>query len=302
MAYPYPPAPKKSNRTLLIVLAAVLGVCLICGGIAAGTGIMALIFSGTPAQVAENPKQAPTSQADAAESTQLPATEAAAPTSTQEAAWPTPSEEAAVQPQPPTEAPVSATTAPQTSGTYTEDFSTNDGTWPVETTEFHQIGYSQLQNYFLILLKPNRLAYVIPPHHLQTPFANAIISANIKPGAQDGGFGFLCGFQDANNFYAVEVSGTKYTVYKTVQNKITILTDPQWKPAEGIENVDQYGQINLLVNCMGSSIGVEFNGYGQKFVVDNADSFLTGDVAIFASSGANDNTVNFDDFSLQVRP
>jgi hypothetical protein len=87
-----------------------------------------------------------------------------------------------------------------------------------------------------------------------------------------------------------------------VNDKITVLTDPQWIPADGIENNDQYGQTNLLVNCMGSSIGVEINGIGQKMVADDADSFPGGNVAIFAASGAAENTVNFDDFSLQVNP
>jgi hypothetical protein len=56
------------------------------------------------------------------------------------------------------------------------------------------------------------------------------------------------------------------------------------------------------VNCMGSSIGVEINGYGQKMVVDDANSFPSGEAAIFAASGAAENTVNFDDFSMQVNP
>jgi hypothetical protein len=302
MAYPYPPAPKKSNKTLLIVLAAALGVCLVCGGIAAGTGLLAM-FSGSPsAPAAESPQSTATSQVPVLATTKPPAKKVVKPTSTEETALPTSTAEVAIQPEQPTEAPVSATSAPQTSGTFTDDFSTDQSNWPVETTQYHQVGYSQLQNYFISLLQPTRLAYVIPPHHFQKPFANVIISASVKPGSKDGGFGFLCGFQNAQNFYAVKVSGTKYTVYKTVQGQVSSLTSPQWIPADGIENVDQYGQIKLLVNCMGSSIGVEINGYGQKMVVDDANSFPAGDVAIFATSAATENTVNFDDFSLQVNP
>jgi len=294
MAYPYPPAPKKSNKTLLIVLAAVLGVCLVCGGIAAGTGLLAWL-SGSPQSTTTGP-------VSVVKPTKPPVKKTLKPTPTEEAAVPTATDEVAIQTEPPTQEPASATPAPQTSGTFTDDFSSDQSNWPVETTQYHQIGYSQLQNYFISLLQPNRLAYVIPPHHLQPPFANAIISANVKPGAKDGGYGFLCGFQDVKNFYAVKVSGSKFSVYKTVQGQVTVLTDPQWIPADGIENNDQYGQTNLLVNCMGSSIGVEINGIGQKMVVDDANSFTGGDVAIFASSGATVNTVNFDDFSLQVNP
>lgn len=163
-------------------------------------------------------------------------------------------------------------------------------------------GYSQMQNYFINVLQANHMVYVIPPHHLHPPFANVIISANVKPGPQNSAFGFLCGFQDPKNFYAVKISGTKYTVYKNVQGQFINLTNPQWLPAEGIENTDPYGQVNLLVNCMGSSIGVEINGIGQKMVVDDANSFPSGNVAIFASAGAAETTVNFDDFSLQVNP
>jgi hypothetical protein len=290
MAYPYPTAPKKSNKTLLIVLAAVLGVCLVCGGIAAGTGLLAVLSRG--------PQSTTTNPVSVQEPTKPPVKKTVKPTPTEEAVIPAATDEVIIQPEQPTDEPASATAAPQTSGTFTDDFSTDQSNWPVETTQYHQIGYSQLQNYFISLLQPNRLAYVIPPHHLQPPFANVIISANVKPGAKDGSYGFFCGFQDTDNFYAVEVSGTKYTVY----DKITVLTDPQWIPADGIENNDQYGQTNLLVNCMGSSIGVEINGIGQKMVADDADSFPGGNVAIFAASGAAENTVNFDDFSLQVNP
>jgi hypothetical protein len=306
MAYPYPPARKKSNKTLLIVLAAALGVCLVCGGIAAGTGVISMLYDNPPA-AANRPAAvlAPTKTPARKVIKATPTEEAAAPMDTEEAAAPTATEEAAIQPEPSTEEPAATTSALQTSGTFTDDFSTLDASWPVESTDVYQDGYSQLQNYFIMVLQANRMVYVIPPHHLQPPFANAIISANVKPGAANGGFGFLCGFQDTKNFYAVKVSGTKYSVYKTVQGQVTFLTNPQWLPAEGIENTDQYGQINLLVNCMGSSIGVEINGYGQKMIVDDANSFQAGNVAIFASAGAADgnnagNTVNFDDFSLQV--
>jgi hypothetical protein len=294
MAYQYPTPPKKTNKTLLIVLAAVLGVCLVCGAIAAATGLLAML--------SRSPQSTTTNPVTVLEPTKPPVKKTVKPTPTEEAAIPTATDEVAIQPVQPTDEPASATAAPQTSGTFTDDFSTDQNNWPVETTQYHQIGYSQLQNYFISLLQPNRLAYVIPPHHLQPPFANVIISAKVKPGAKDGSYGFFCGFQDTDNFYAVEVSGTKYSVYKTVQNQITVLTDPEWIPADGIENNDQYGQTNLLVNCMGSSIGVEINGIGQKMVVDDANSFPSGDVAIFASSGAAVNTVNFDDFSLQVNP
>ena len=307
MAYPYQPAPKKSNKILLIVIAAVLGVCLVCGGIAAGGWLFSLLSVSPPALAVKSPQSTITSHIPVPASTKPPAKKTAKPTlvkptPTEEAALPTATVEVTTQPKQPTEEPATATSAPQTSGTFKDDFSTADTSWPVETTDMYIEGYSQLQNYFINVLQANHMVYVIPPHHLQLPFANVIISANVKPGTTNGGFGFLCGFQDSKNFYAVMVSGNKYGVYKTVQGQVTYLTNPQMLPADGIENTDQYGQINLLVNCMGSSIGVEFNGIGQKMVVDDANSFPTGNVAIFASAGATENTVNFDDFSLQVNP
>ena len=304
MAYVNQPAPKKSNKTWLIVLAAALGVCLVCGWTAAGTGLLVMLFGSPPSPAVKSPQLTATRRVSVLAPTRPPAMKTIRPTSPQQATAPTPSAEKTIQPEQPSKEPATATTAPQTSGTFMDDFSTPDSAWPVETTDMYIKGYSQMQNYFINVLQADHMVYVIPPHHLQPPFANVIISANVKPGANSG-FGFLCGFQDIKNFYAVKVSGSKYTVYKNVQGQFINLTSPQWLPANGIENTDQFGQVHLLVNCMGSSIGVEINGIGQKMVVDDANSFPTGNVAIFAAAEAanGDNagtTVNFDDFSLQV--
>jgi hypothetical protein len=298
LTYPYPPAPKKSNKTWMIVLSAFLGVCLLCGGIAAGAGVMTMLFGSQPATVANIPRSTPPSHTPVLEATQSPANKVIAPT---------PTKEEVIQPEQPTETPPLSTSAPQASRTYTEDFSTTNGAWPEVTTDNYEVGYSNMQNYSISLLQPNRLAYVVPPHHLQEPFMNVIVSVNVRPGLQDGAFGILCGFQDANNFYAVKVSGTQYSIYKVVQGKTTFLTDPQWKPTDNIQKLDNNGYINLLVNCMGSSIGVQINNFGQKVVMDDANSFPTGDVAIFAASGTTKgydsyNTIFFDDFSLEVNP
>ena len=289
MAYPYPPSPKKSNKKLLIVLATVLGVCLVCSGIAAGAGMTTMLFNNTPAHVADKPQATPT---------QPPAAVAKAPT---------PTAEEIVQPAQPTEKPASTTSALPASGIYTENFDTKAGAWPDVTTDNYKVGYSRVGNYFITILKPNASAYVLPPHRLQEPFTNVGISVNVRPGLEDGAYGIMCGFQDANNYYAVKVNQTQYSVYKVFQGKITFLTDPQWKPAVDIDKSDSNGYINLGVGCMGSTIVVQINSFGESIVMDDVNSFPTGRVALFASSGAtqgNDGykTVLFDDFSLQVKP
>ena len=118
----------------------------------------------------------------------------------------TPTEEVAIQPEQPTEAAPSPTSAPLASGTYTEDLSTTNGAWPELTTENYKVGYSKVGDYFISILQPNASAYAILPHHLQKPFAKVAISVNIRPGLEDGAYGIMCGFQDANNYYAVRVS------------------------------------------------------------------------------------------------
>ena len=298
MAYPYPPAPKKSNKTWMIVLAACLVVCLLCGGITASAIVMTMLFNSQKATVANIPQSEPTRNPSFPKATQSPANKAKAPT---------PTNGGVIQPKQPTEMPSSSTSTPQTSRTYTEDFSTTNSAWPEVTTDNYKVGYSTMQSYFISLLQPNRLAYVIPPYHLPEPLTNVVVSVNVRPGLQDGGFGILCGFQDANNFYAVKVSGSQYSIYKVLKGETTYLTDPQWKPADNIQNLDSNGYINLLVNCMGSSIGVQINNFSQKIVMDDANSFPTGGVALFAASGTTKgydsyNTVVFDDFSLKANP
>jgi hypothetical protein len=286
MAYRYPPAPKKSNKTLLIALSAILGVCLVCSVIALGTGILTLLYNNFSTQVATSPETTPT----------LPPVSAViAPTLTKEVI---------VQPVQPTENPPSTFPA---SGTYTENFDTRDGAWVEAATENYKVGYFKLGNYFISLLQPNATAYVQPPQHFQEPFSSVAVSVNVRPGLQDGSFGIMCGFQDAENHYAVEVSKDQYSVYKIVKGKLTYLTDPEWKPAVDIDKLDNNGYVNLAVGCMGSTIVVQINNFGEGIVMDDADSFPTGLVAIFASSGTTKgaesyNTILFDDFSLQVKP
>jgi hypothetical protein len=296
MAYPYPPAPKKSNKTWLIVAASVLGLCLICGGIAAGTGAMAWIFSDQTAPVADNPQPTPTKQIAIQEATQPPVKKTSVPTATQEVVIP---------PEQPTEAPLSPTSASLVEGNYAEDFSTRNGDWPETETDTYKVGYTHVQSYSISLLAPSRMAYVVPPYQLQPPFANVIVNVSLRPGAQDGGYGILCGFQDIQNYYEVKISGTQYAIFKVVQDQITFLTEPDWKPAVDIDKLDNNGNVNVGVSCMGGTIVLQINNFGQTIVTDEANSFPTGDVAIFASSGTTQgsegyNTVFFDDFSLQV--
>lgn len=281
----------------MIILVACLAVCLLCGGIAAGTGIMTMLFRSQPVVVANVPRSVSTSRIPDLKATQSPHITGKAPT---------PTLEVDIQTKQPTETPVPATSTPPVT-TYTEDFSTKSGAWPEVTTNNYKVGYSNMQSYSISLLQPNRLVYVIPPHHLQEPFTNIIVSVNVRPSLQEGSFGILCGFQDANNFYAVKISGTQYSIYKVVQGETTFLTNPQWKPADNIQKLDNNGYINLLVNCMGSSIGVQINNFGQKMIVDEGNSFPAGGVALFAASGATKgtdsyNTVFFDDFSMKVNP
>jgi hypothetical protein len=306
-AYAPPPAPARpaarSSRTWLWVLLGGLALVGICAACLLLTGVGAYLFplmrsQSQPTEVAQPPA--------ATEIEIIPVDTEIAPVETTE-----PTEDVYSLPTETVEPPTQATPLPLDTrgpyGNYQDDFSDLNSGWPENINDNYGVGYFQQQNYAISIFQPDYTAWVFPPHNLKGPFQEAIIQVRVKPDSNGGGFGIFCGYQDDQNYYEVFFEQGDYAIGKVVQDKYYPLTDPKWIKADNIQNVDEQGYIHLTVNCMQGSIGVEINDYGQKLVTDPDNSFPSGDVAIFASSGPakKDGVYNqtlFDDFKLEVNP
>jgi len=193
-------------------------------------------------------------------------------------------------------------------GTFIDDFSNPNSGWTMESNPSYSVGYTKDQSYAITLMVPNRTIFETPPETLTLPFKNASVKVGIKQGDYPGSsYGVMCDFQNGSNFYAVEIKDRQYRVVKMVFGQQLAITSPEWKNASNIEYADDMGYVQLTVNCSGSSIGIQINGATQPVIVDPTNTYQSGNVAIFALSGAAAKAglydqVFFDNFKLTVNP
>jgi len=91
--------------------------------------------------------------------------------------------------------------------------------------------------------------------------------------------------QDEYNYYFVEVWRNQFAIGKVIDNTFTPLTDPYWQDSQFINDVAEDGFVTLRISCFDYSVGVEINGFGEIFPVDDPEeSFSSGAVAIFGDS------------------
>jgi hypothetical protein len=194
------------------------------------------------------------------------------------------------------------------SGTYLDDFSDLSTGWIVANNPVYNVGYSKQQDYFLKIMAPDKYIFLTPPQDLSLPYKNAVIKVEIKQeNFPESSYGVMCNFLDSSRYYAVEIRQREYKIIKMNMGQETALTSPEWKKASNVEFVDIRGYAHLTVTCTGSAISVDFNGQTQPVIVDPANTFQSGNVAVFARSGSTAQSglyeqVSFDNFSLTVKP
>lgn len=207
----------------------------------------------------------------------------------------------------PTETPIPAVQDPVGGGTtYHDDLSRPDSGWLEQNEADFQVGYWQTMSYSIIMKGPSISTSVIPPYSFQSPIKNMIIKVRGKesPGA-DGGFGVRCHYQDNNNFYEVDFSRDYYGIRKTVNGKVTNLTEPFWQELLSPER-DVDGYMLVILACVDGRIQLVTgdNETGQMIVSD--EDLTEGDAAVLAWSGTNKLTDGnyaqafFRDFSAEL--
>lgn len=172
-----------------------------------------------------------------------------------------------------------------------DDFSDPTSGW-AENSEADWSRYYESGRYFVSVNPPE--FYVL--NHLSNDLANISISldVNIEQAAHDGDIGVLCRYQDADNFYALEVSEDGYyTIWKYVNGAQTVLIE--WTISDLIATDSRPFELNAT--CNGAQLSVGINGKMLATVTDT--EFTSGEVGLIAGTYNNGGlVVSFDNFEV----
>lgn len=103
-------------------------------------------------------------------------------------------------------------------------------------------------------------------------------------------YGIIFRYIDNNNYYALQITGDHYSIYKEIQGKASWLQHSTESPCimtDGSEN-------NLEIACLGKNIEVYVNG--QRLTTLNDDSLTNGKIELMAA--VTNTSVNFDNFKV----
>ncbi len=171
---------------------------------------------------------------------------------------------------------------------FQDDFSTPGGLWTSEG-EAGTVTYADAQLQ-IELLQSEYFIWGIAGEN----FTDTIIDvdASIYQPAGDGDFGIICRYQDADNFYGLEISEDGYyAIWKYIAGEYVPLVN--W---ESSSIVDQYANGgHLTAACVGNTLSLILNG---TVIAEAQDSDLTyGDAGLLAGTWENAHLiVRFDNF------
>lgn len=119
----------------------------------------------------------------------------------------------------------------------------------------------------------------------------------VSPGG-DGDFGLLCRYQDADNFYALEVSEDGYySIWKYVNGEFSYMWEEGWRylPLE----LDYAYNVHLTASCVGDKLMLAVDG---ELLAEVIDTDLTyGSAGMIAGTWeAPELTVGFDNFLVSA--
>ncbi|MBN2500717.1 MAG: protein kinase [Anaerolineales bacterium] len=160
---------------------------------------------------------------------------------------------------------------------YEEDFSVSD-VWDVGNSDNGSITYVN-EGYEIEVVVDD---YLIWGNAYQT-FGDAVISvdAQVVNSSTEGDFGIICRYQDAGNFYGLEVTEDGYySIWKYVDNEFTKLVD--WTISREIPTS---GTMTLTGACVGNTLTLAVDGAPLVEVQDN--TFRSGDIGLIAGTWSN---------------
>jgi len=182
---------------------------------------------------------------------------------------------------------------------FRDDFEDPRGTWASDQCEQFDRGYAGGE-YFIELHEPNWFVWSNPG--AQFDDVSVEVDARLSDGSQDGHFGVLCRYADADSFYYLAISADGYYAIfgREGGGELDVLSGDgdgmTFSPI--IRTGAQTNSIQAV--CQGDELSLYVNGELLETVVDSTHS--KGDVGLGAGSGPEgDARVQFDDFAA-TRP
>ncbi len=182
---------------------------------------------------------------------------------------------------------------------FEDDFGDANSGWGADERQEFDRGYEEGQ-YFIALHEPGWFAWANPGQRFGD--VSVQVQAGLASGSQDGHFGLLCRYVNADNFYYFAVSADGYyAIFRRVDGgDLEPLTGggSGMLPSSAIETGEQTNEIRAV--CQGEELSLYVNGELLETVSD--DSHARGDVGLGAGSGSESGgRVRFDDL-IVTRP
>jgi hypothetical protein len=177
---------------------------------------------------------------------------------------------------------------------FQDDFENVSSGWGSDRRDGFDRGYDE-GVYFFDLWASNWLAWASSGNK---GFENVSIEvdARVASGAQDGHYGVLCRYEDAESFYYFAVSADGYyAIFRREESGLKILTGDGsgMLPSAHIKTGKQVNHV--LGVCDGDELSLYVNGQFLESVTD--ETYTQGDVGVGASSGPGGTArIVFDNF------
>ena len=187
---------------------------------------------------------------------------------------------------------------------YSDDFEDVESGWERQVGEGFTLDYAADGNYLIELSTPDKMAVSVPPYPFEHPMNNMIVSVRAKGEGGNGFYGLLCHLQDGKSYYRAGIVNGFYTIHKVINNQLTQLTDPPWKPIIVYEP-DPDGYVTMTLACEDGRIQLLIDNIGQEIITDTDLNEGDGAIFVWAGNQPDDEGVfmrgYFDDFSVELR-
>lgn len=190
------------------------------------------------------------------------------------------------------------TATPEAAVLYQDDF-TSQGGWEVGEDPDNRIAVENGE----LLMKVGELDTLLFTTAGQD-LGSVRVEATVRStGSPDGGFGMICHFEDADNFYLGGITADgRYAITRWLDNEATVLTDAsggRWQESANVPT----GQASYRValQCTDETLTLYVNGVEVASVLDA--NFTAGDIGVFTqSSDSAAAEAFFDDLRVTAAP
>jgi hypothetical protein len=168
-----------------------------------------------------------------------------------------------------------------------DDFSDSSSGWPTVNSSNVLKGYYQ-GGYHINTKVANIDAWSTPKPRKTYTDIRIEVDATKLAGPEENNFGFLCRYQDSDNFYGLVIVSAGYAlIYKEEAGKFIPLSSEKFEPVDGINSGEELNQLAAV--CNGDSLELYAN---DNLVASATDSsFTKGEIALlvgnFDTAGAD---------------